>query len=694
MDKMKNRIISTKEKLEIMQKFVEQTGEEIKTKTVFEDYPIGTWKQNLRSRDFKGKLDIDSQLREEFEKIGVLGERQRKKRTTDKEKYDTIISLFENGSAKEREVYVKEQRYWLQRKYAKGELQLSDEEISKLIELDIISPIVEKPEDKYGISKFSANYIFLNYGNIDKFIEDYKKGIIQLSDEELRFASIKLPNKITICSHDITIEDKIKFVNFIKDISRYCSRTKIGIYEEASIINIDAIEDIINKLPEGKRDLLCKFYGFCGMPKIPAKQLAEKRNYMSTYAIYEAITNIKRHIWNNILLDESQNNITKFQISSQNMKIIKALEARKNKLEKIINNAINSQSARDIKYLGISEKTQLELRKNNIYLIRQLMQFSDDELSQLSLSEQSLKEIIIRRKAVLTAQELEEKKLQVEEIKKQIQDIRQREKEKYDNAVSKSYNHIMQEEDIFNPSGIVPASIESKEEALHSVDEEQEDKLDYNNMEIENLHLSTRAYNVLKKNGILTLGPLISMTERELANLSGSGEKTVEAIKNCLKSLNLSLAEEIKFSNKEISGKNRLVKKEFDDLKIENLGLPYKVVTKLKRMGIYEFKDLISLTEGELTECKGIGEKTINEILRKLELLGLSLPKKGQEIPEVEQQRLSQGGRLNGLMKEKRRKQEEYSQLSAKVDEQNNKIDTLENLAKINGIDTQAESTK
>ena len=57
---MKNRIISTKEKLEIMQKFVEQTGEEIKTKTVFEGYPIGIWKQNLRSRDFKGKLEFST----------------------------------------------------------------------------------------------------------------------------------------------------------------------------------------------------------------------------------------------------------------------------------------------------------------------------------------------------------------------------------------------------------------------------------------------------------------------------------------------------------------------------------------------------------------------------------------------------------------------------------------------------------
>lgn len=58
---------------------------------------------------------------------------------------------------------------------------------------------------------------------------------------------------------------------------------------------------------------------------------------------------------------------------------------------------------------------------------------------------------------------------------------------------------------------------------------------------IEELELSVRSYNCLKKEGVNTLEQLISRTEVELLNIRNFGAKSIEEIKNKLKELELSL---------------------------------------------------------------------------------------------------------------------------------------------------------
>jgi hypothetical protein len=61
---------------------------------------------------------------------------------------------------------------------------------------------------------------------------------------------------------------------------------------------------------------------------------------------------------------------------------------------------------------------------------------------------------------------------------------------------------------------------------------------------IEDLDLTVRSYNVLKRNGIDTLGKLTSTTERELLDLRNMGRRNVDEIREKLQMLRLDLREE------------------------------------------------------------------------------------------------------------------------------------------------------
>jgi hypothetical protein len=61
---------------------------------------------------------------------------------------------------------------------------------------------------------------------------------------------------------------------------------------------------------------------------------------------------------------------------------------------------------------------------------------------------------------------------------------------------------------------------------------------------IEELDLTVRSYNTLKRAGIDTIGKLIAMTERELLNLRNMGRQNIDEIREKLQELRLYLREE------------------------------------------------------------------------------------------------------------------------------------------------------
>lgn len=111
--------VSLDKKIEIFERF-QETGEELKCKTVFEDYPIGNWAAQLRhriieSRTFESKLTEEQ--KERLEKVGVIktDEEEIEEECVDEE--NIVDEEFENDSV---EPIQEEQERICHRKFRAG----------------------------------------------------------------------------------------------------------------------------------------------------------------------------------------------------------------------------------------------------------------------------------------------------------------------------------------------------------------------------------------------------------------------------------------------------------------------------------------------------------------------------------------------------------------------------------------------
>ena len=132
---------------------------------------------------------------------------------------------------------------------------------------------------------------------------------------------------------------------------------------------------------------------------------------------------------------------------------------------------------------------------------------------------------------------------------------------------------------------------------------------------IDELFLSNRAINTLKRAHIETIEQLMSKTEKELFKIPNLGEKTRLEI---LKVISQQDGRKIEIDRKS---------------KIEILNLSSKSTQKLKKLGINSINKLLKYTENELKEMEGIGPKTIEDIGKRLKLIGLELQPTSLEYP-------------------------------------------------------------
>jgi DNA-directed RNA polymerase subunit alpha len=73
------------------------------------------------------------------------------------------------------------------------------------------------------------------------------------------------------------------------------------------------------------------------------------------------------------------------------------------------------------------------------------------------------------------------------------------------------------------------------------VEKEEDEKEKVLEMTIEELDLSVRSYNCLKRAGINTVQELIQRTEEDMMKVRNLGKKSLEEVNNKLAALNLSL---------------------------------------------------------------------------------------------------------------------------------------------------------
>ncbi len=60
---------------------------------------------------------------------------------------------------------------------------------------------------------------------------------------------------------------------------------------------------------------------------------------------------------------------------------------------------------------------------------------------------------------------------------------------------------------------------------------------------IEDMDLSVRSYNCLKREGVSTVGELVTKTEQDLLDIRNFGQKSIEEVKAKLAEMGLSLAD-------------------------------------------------------------------------------------------------------------------------------------------------------
>ena len=61
---------------------------------------------------------------------------------------------------------------------------------------------------------------------------------------------------------------------------------------------------------------------------------------------------------------------------------------------------------------------------------------------------------------------------------------------------------------------------------------------------IEDLNLSVRSYNCLKREGVNTVGDLVQRSEQELMDIRNFGQKSIDEVKGKLDELGLTLRED------------------------------------------------------------------------------------------------------------------------------------------------------
>lgn len=160
--------------------------------------------------------------------------------------------------------------------------------------------------------------------------------------------------------------------------------------------------------------------------------------------------------------------------------------------------------------------------------------------------------------------------------------------------------------------------------------------VDYETELIENLNLSVRACNALKRNGVLTVGELVKLSLVKMSKMKYLGIKSYEEIVEKVHGLGLRFACEtdkvetveyvfkcdIDSALKEILETDKIL------VPIENLRLSNRSYNALKRAKIGSVQSLIDFPLETIKNIDNLGEKSVNEIVEKVRALGYEF--KGQ----------------------------------------------------------------
>lgn len=148
-------------------------------------------------------------------------------------------------------------------------------------------------------------------------------------------------------------------------------------------------------------------------------------------------------------------------------------------------------------------------------------------------------------------------------------------------------------------------------------------------MTIEELDLSVRSFNCLKRAGIETVGDLVQKTLDDMMRVRNLGRKSLEEVEHKLAMMGLSFKEnpieEIPLMGDVVEGGLGVMDPDYTDMTVEELDLSVRTYNMLKRAGINTVGQILKLTKTELSETRFMTPRCADEVVAKLATMGLSL---------------------------------------------------------------------
>ena len=314
--------VSLEEKIQTFEKF-SQTGEELVGNTIFEGYPIGQWAIQIRSninRINNGKQEkrTINPTEEQLERLKKLGILERKIESTIDEKIDNLIEwrrkypkatiapvvsekvLSEYAETEEElkkliEEYEKILKYYGYVRTRKSKGKLNKEQIEKCREGNVggafgksskETKVIEDENnvlmEKYGLDEETINSIRIQYGSIDEFRKIYVEAIINQNVNEVINKKL-LENVDLISGFDLSSPDWIQRNTGLAELiyDTLGRERPYADYKWNAFINYEGLEEKVIELIRGdyftkqEEQVLCMLYGLDGEKKVNQTQIAK-----------------------------------------------------------------------------------------------------------------------------------------------------------------------------------------------------------------------------------------------------------------------------------------------------------------------------------------------------------------------------------------------------------------------------------
>ena len=582
----------TQEKIELIIKCA-QTGEQINAKTIYEGKPVGMWLIQYRSQINNGKnLNISNEIINQLKKLGLLEKR--------------IGSSIE-------------------------------EKIQELIDWNKEYPFASVAGlscDMQELRRYTSSK-----KEFEELLEKYKKMQENYTYIRSRKSRGKLSEKYEKMCKEGNIRGVFGYLTATVKLSR-----KYGLKPEKIDYILSKYRNMENFATAFMSDKL---------DNEDMKLFQENLNTFIDISKQGDIRHIKflkyfaKHMKNSPIMEEENHEI-KFYDSRKIPNLISRLTSKR---AQIINMSFGFLDGKEYLRKDVAETFKVTMQAISFYMRKSFLQLIRHEKAKSTVFQGG--EISVHKK---------QSRITLEQ------------KEKINFLLRRIYNSnlifIPDEGFIQEPNDITPEELASIAEQVKTIREEEiqiegpkvEAEIEGKEFErksytpLEYVDISVKAYNILGRHGIKTLEQLRYKTEKEVLELKGMGPKTLEEVKQKLRTI-IPEDEEIFIED------NR----QESEVLIDELQISDELFNILKRANINTVADLRDLSRFELEDIEGIQGKGFIKCIR-IELKKLE-KKYGKRMTELE--------RLKHLKAEK---EDEDAVLRNKIQDASELLDSYEQL--------------